>query len=197
MVVCHTPGVLCHLLEPDPRLVIHLIIEATGRFLLQSIVSHMLQASRFLKTGRAGTGSRLQPPQPGTSRLVRSIFTTHFAYESTSSIHSRQRGCRLAARSATRCRRMVASPSSAPCRRAQDKQGTSSWVRLTCHRHALCTIWCGSDWFPSDGFPSACPGANLQWVGRSSRMTVFNARACRPSATSDDLCSIVVDVVTK
>lgn len=40
-------------------------------------------------------------------------------------------------------------------------------------------------------------GANAQWVGRSNRLAAFNARACQPGASSDDLCAIVVDVVSK
>lgn len=39
-------------------------------------------------------------------------------------------------------------------------------------------------------------GANLQWVGRSNRLVVYNDRQCFFGTTADDLCAVVHDVVS-
>ena len=40
-------------------------------------------------------------------------------------------------------------------------------------------------------------GANLQWVGRSNRLVIYNDRQCSYGSTADDLCAVIYDVVSR
>lgn len=102
--------------------------------------------------------------------------------------------------------------SDVPCAGWSAAQNTESWcssfatystyiwvthcIGLHGHVHVCGLERLREDFYGVD-FLLPLAGANAQWVGRSSRLTAFNARACQPGASGNELCAIVIDVISK